>query len=134
MAGMSYTQAMSNVTNLRPDGDAIRTTRAKHIHGLLSDERWSIRQASIRLGMNNSVLASRVKGETAFLADELEHLARLLKRDPVEFYAEYLSAGAPENTGPGGSVTGLYRRKSQNSGATITPFPTRTKETTKAVA
>jgi len=125
---------MSNVTNLRPDGDATRTMRAKHIHGLLSDERWSIRQASMRLGMNNSVLATRMSGATPFLADELEKLAVLLKRDPVEFYAEYLRAGTPENTGPGGSVTGLYRRKSQNSGATILPFPTRTKETTKAVA
>lgn len=39
----------------------------------------------------------------------------------------------PEFTGPGGSVTGLYR-KSHNTGATILPFPTRTKETTEAVA
>ena len=83
----------ATVTSLRPGGDSTRTARAKHIHGLLTDERWSIRKAAISIGMNVSVLASRMNGSTAFLADELEDLAKLLRRDPVEFYAEYLSVG-----------------------------------------
>ena len=83
----------NNVTDIRPEADVVRADRASHIHGLLKSERWSIRQAALRLQMNNSVLASRMSGATPFLADELEGIARLLKRDPVEFYAEYLKVG-----------------------------------------
>lgn len=50
------------------------------------------------MGINHTVLASRMKGETPFLADEIESIAELLKRDAVDFYREYLSVGtiAPE--------------------------------------
>ena len=34
-----------------------------------------------------------MKGDTAFLADELEGIARLLRRDPVGLYADYLTVG-----------------------------------------
>ena len=94
---MSYsfhmTDNANNVSNLRPLGDEMRSARAAHIHGLIKSERWSIRQAALQIGMNHGVLASRMNGSTPFLADELESLARLLNRDPVEFYAEYLKVG-----------------------------------------
>ena len=97
MPGMSYTQSMStttrNIVHLRPEGDAARATRAQFIHGLLKSERWSVRQAALAMGMTSSVLATRMNGSTPFLADELEKIAELLKRDPVKFYAEYLEVG-----------------------------------------
>lgn len=45
------------------------------------------------MGMSHSVLASRLNGSTAFLAEDIEDIAKLLKRDAVELYAEYLSVG-----------------------------------------
>ena len=100
---MSYsddmTNAATNISSIRPLGDDVRVARAKFIHGLLSDERWSISKAALSLGMNKSVLASRMKGETAFLADELEGIAGLLRMDPVRLYADYLAA--PRGFEPG---------------------------------
>lgn len=84
----------SNVSVLRPQVDSARAARAAHIHGLLKGERWSVRAAALAMGIGPSVFATRMNGSTAFLADELEMIARLLKRDPVEFYAEYLAIGA----------------------------------------
>lgn len=49
------------------------------------------------LGTNHTSLGARLRGETAFLAEDLESIAQLLKRDPVGFYGSYLAAGdAPE--------------------------------------
>ena len=85
-----------NVTDLRPDPNSVRTARAQHMHGLLKADRWSISAAALQLGINKSVLASRMNGTTAFLADEIEAIAGLLRRDAVTVYMEYLSAGFPD--------------------------------------
>jgi hypothetical protein len=95
-----YIVGMDNITALRPTADAVRATRAAFVHQALKSERWSIRQAALQLGMNHAVLASRVNGSTPLLADEVEGIAHLLKRDPAEFFAAYLNAGT---TGPTGS-------------------------------
>ena len=83
---------MATVTPLRDSTDLNRAARAAFVHDALKSERWSIRQAALAIGLTHSVLASRANGTTAFLADELEQIARLLKRDPVEFYADYINA------------------------------------------
>lgn len=92
MTGNRYSVYMANVTPLRDTTDPIRTARAAFVHDSLKSERWSVRQAALATGIGTSVLATRMSGTTAFLADELESIAALLKRDPVEFYAEYLAA------------------------------------------
>lgn len=84
---------MATVTPLRDNSDLNRAARAAFVHDALKSERWSIRQAALAIGLTHSVLASRANGTTAFLADELEQIAGLLKRDPVEFYAEYIAVG-----------------------------------------
>lgn len=97
---MSYTQGMSNITELRSAHDLTQTRRAAFVRESLTDERWSIRQAAMAIGMSHTALGSRCKGETGFLADELEAIAGLLKREPVEFYADYLAAGGAGHSGP----------------------------------
>ncbi|WP_194385152.1 helix-turn-helix domain-containing protein [Microbacterium luteum] len=87
---------MSNISELRPAADHTRAARAAYVHDSLKAERWSVRAAALAIGITNSVLATRMNGTTAFLADELESIARLLKVDPVQFYAGYLAAGDPE--------------------------------------
>ena len=96
MSGKSYTRDMTatNVTRLRSTDTDPRALRARFVHQLLKNERWSVRNASQTIGMTNSVLATRLNGTTPFLADELEAIAVLLKRDPVTFYADYLRAGS----------------------------------------
>lgn len=84
---------MDNITALRSNADVARAGRAAFVHQQLKNERWSIRQAALTLGMNHTVLGSRLNGATAFLADEIESVAHLLKREPVEFFAEYLASG-----------------------------------------
>ena len=84
----------TNVTRLRSTDTDPRALRARFVHQLLKNERWSVRNASQTIGMTNSVLATRLNGTTPFLADELEAIAGLLKRDPVTFYADYLRAGS----------------------------------------
>jgi len=101
LAGIPYDHGMaeSNVTPLRSETDPLRTARASFVHGALKDERWSIRQAALAMGVSHSVLSTRLKAETAFLAEELEQIAGLLKRDPVDFYRDYLAVG-PEGLEP----------------------------------
>lgn len=53
----------------------------------------------MRMGMNKSVLASRMKGETAFLAVEIEAIAGLLKRDAADLFGAYIATG-PDSTAP----------------------------------
>ena len=110
---MSYSDDMpnaaTNISSIRPLGDDVRVARAKFIHGLLSDERWSISKAALSLGMNKSVLASRMKGETAFLADELEGIAGLLRMDPVRLYADYLAVPRGFEPGAANQRTSDYK-------------------------
>lgn len=99
LAGIPYTRNMtnaaSNISALRPATvpAPTRAARAAFVHEALKGERWSIRQAALALGMNVSVLSTRVNGSTAFLADEIEAIAVLLKEEPVDFYGRYISAG-----------------------------------------
>lgn len=89
---IQYSRAMpKNVVQLRPEVDALRAARGSFVHTQMKAERWSIRQAALAIEASHSVLASRVKGETAFLAEELEAIAKILKTDPVDFYREYLA-------------------------------------------
>lgn len=100
----AYTVRMSknpgNIAHLRPEEDTLRVARAKYMHGLLKAERWSIRAAALQIGMNHTVLSTRMNGSTAFLADEIESIAQLLKVDPVDLYRSYLTAGSTPTQPP----------------------------------
>lgn len=72
--------------------DEVRSARAAFVRDALKSERWSVRAAALAIGTNHTSLGARVKGETAFFAEDIESIAILLKRNPVEFYAEYLAA------------------------------------------
>lgn len=80
--------------------EATRAARATFVHEALKSERWSIRAAALAIGTNHTSLGSRLKGETAFFAEDIESLASILKRDPVTFYGEYLRAGQ-DDSNPG---------------------------------
>lgn len=110
----------NNITQLRDHNDPVRTARATYVHGELKGERWSIRQAALAIGVTHTVLGSRLKGETPFTGEELERVATLLKRDPVGFYAEYLSVG-PAGFEPATST--VKTRKSDHL-ARVTPIRT----------
>ena len=83
-----------------------RQARAAFVHLSLKEDRWSIRQAALALGMSHTALSSRLRADTAFLADEIEGLAHLLRRDPVDYFRLYIEAGtqkaAPTPEGGGG--------------------------------
>ena len=89
--------------------DAIRVARATFVRDSLKSERWSTRAAALAIGSNHNSLGARLRGDTAFLAEDLEAIAGLLKRNPVEFYGAYLMAGmsnAPTPVTGGGDLVG----------------------------
>lgn len=117
--------------------DAIRSTRGAFVHAELKAERWSIRSAALAIGTSHTALGARVKGEIPFSAEEIESLAHLLKRDPIDFYAAYLRAGEDDHAGPrpggGAGLRNVYmlenpglsvkvRQFAPDHTATITPL------------
>lgn len=96
---------IATVTPLHESGSELRRARAAFIKALLDEDDRSVRYVAGKIGISNTALGDRLKGKVAFLADELEPIARILKIDPVQFYAAYLAAGtkngpASEETGP----------------------------------
>ncbi|WP_431862981.1 hypothetical protein [Microbacterium algeriense] len=77
--------------------DVIRSARAAFVRDALKSERWSVRAAALAIGTNHTSLGARVKGDTAFFAEDIESIAILLKRNPIEFYGEYLRAGSDDS-------------------------------------
>lgn len=89
---------MSNsVISVHTLRDDVRAARAAFVRSYLKAERWSVRAAALAIGTNHTSLGARVKGETPFTAEDIESLAALLKRDPIEFYGEYLRAGTDDS-------------------------------------
>ena len=87
------TNSSATVTSIYAEATNKRFARASFVGNALKSERWSTRQAALALGMSHSSLGDRLKGNTSFLAEDIEDIATLLKRDPVEFYADYLAVG-----------------------------------------
>lgn len=85
--------------------DASRVARAAFVRKSLKAERWSTRAAAAAMGTNHTSLGNRLKALTPFFAEDIEAIALILKRNPVEFYGAYLAAGnkkgpTSEETGP----------------------------------
>ncbi len=96
---------MTSTAFLATPRDEIRAARAEFVRQALKADRWSVRAAALAIGTSHTALGARVKGDTAFLAEDIELIAILLKRNPpVEFYGAYLRAGTQE--GPASEETG----------------------------
>lgn len=87
----------TNVIDFEDHDRAVRRTRAAFVKQLLDDDGRSVRYVAPFIGISHSALGDRLKGKAPFLADELENIARVLKMDPVRFYAAYISAGTPQS-------------------------------------
>lgn len=92
--GINTLGVMNAMSNAVP-APSTRHARADYVRSALKDKRWSVRAASMAIGMSHTALGDRVKGLTPFLADEIESIANVLDVDPVEFFSGYLSAGNP---------------------------------------
>ena len=96
---------MDNISHL-PAVDPIRQARADFVATAIEDDGRSRRFVATRIGVNPSSLGDRLKGRVAFTAEDIEGIAHVLKRDPVEFYRAYLAAtNGPEGNewAPSGS-------------------------------
>lgn len=96
MAGNPYTDGMStNVTPMQKDrARELRRARGEFIRTLIEADDRSARYVAIQIGLNPTSMGERLKGKSPFLADELEGIARALKMDPTQLYAEYITVGA----------------------------------------
>lgn len=108
---------MTNISHL-PAPDARRQARADFVKNAIELEERSVRYVAIRAGISPASLGDRLKGRIAFTADDLEGIAHVLKRDPVEFYRDYISVGLDGLEPPTISV------KSREL-ADVIPFPAR---------
>lgn len=112
-----YTTCMSNVTQMT-GYDPLRRARAQFVKTAIDNDDRSVRYIAGRIGINHTSLADRVKGKVAFSVEDLEGIAYVLKRDPMQFIREYLAVG-PEGLEPPASSV-----KSREL-AEVLPFPSR---------
>lgn len=108
---------MSNVTQMTGH-DPQRRARAEFVKTAIDNDDRSIRYMAARIGINHTSLADRLKGRVAFTAEDLEGIAHVLKRDPVEFYRDYISVGPEGLEPPASSVK-------SRALAEVLPFPSR---------
>lgn len=101
---------MGAITAIRDHRDHVRAARAHFVAEAIDNDDRSHRWVAQQIGISHSALGERVKGRVSFTAEDIEGIARILKRDPVEFYGEYLAAAEidprPEN--PGGGNNGTF--------------------------
>lgn len=94
-----------------------RLARGAFVRDALKAERWSIRAAAMVIGMSNTALSDRCRARAPFLAEDIEAIAIILKRDPVEFYGAYLRAGTKK--GPTSEETGPQSEKAPQTGESL---------------
>lgn len=82
---------VSNVTSIKRDGRDLRRARGRFISGLITADGRSNRYVAIQIGLNPTSMGERLHGKAPFLADELEEIARVLKIEPIDFYAQYIA-------------------------------------------
>lgn len=124
VTGNQYTCGMSTPQNVIPIHDSSldrRRARAAFVKAAIEDDDRSDRYVAIRAGISTSAFSDRLKGRVAFLADELEDIAHVLKLDPVDFYRDYIAAGTEKAPTPkgGGSKTRSTDYKGDVSGELV---------------
>ena len=84
-SGMSTTHA-SNA----PNPEERMHVRGKILGKLLEDERWSNRQAGVRLGLSHRYIGDRVNGKVDITFSDVEAFAGLLEMTPTELFLKLL--------------------------------------------
>jgi transcriptional regulator with XRE-family HTH domain len=79
----------ASVTELRPR--TLASLRGAFIRDLIHDYGLTGNVVADRAGISRSTFASRLRGATAFLADEIEMIAGPMRVDPDALYAAYRS-------------------------------------------
>jgi len=79
----------ANVTALQ--SDTLAGLRGAYIRDLIKNYGLTGNTVADRSGISRSTLASRLRGATAFLADEIEAIATPLRVSALDLYAAYLS-------------------------------------------
>lgn len=123
MTGNLYTEDMTsqgNVTPLVDPGRLLRRARGQFVKNLFDEDGRSARYVAGQIGLNPTSMSDRLRGQAPFLADELESIARVLKMNPVDFYAQYISVG-PTGFEPMTSTVEEPRFKPEHD-ADILPF------------
>ncbi|QJU52966.1 hypothetical protein SCB71_06520 [Herbiconiux sp. KACC 21604] len=87
----------NNVTPFADETRLLRRARGAFVKSMIDQEERSARFVAIRIGLNPTSMGERLKGQSPFLADELEHIARVLRIDPVKFYGDYIAVTATGN-------------------------------------
>ncbi|MEV4959012.1 helix-turn-helix domain-containing protein, partial [Microbacterium sp. LMB2-1.2] len=95
----------SNVIPFTDDARLLRQARGAFVKSLIDQEERSARFVAVRIGLSASSMGERLKGKSPFLADELENIARVLRLDPVAFYAQYIAVTTQNS--PASEETGL---------------------------
>ena len=70
-----------------------RLARAAFIKDLIEAEDRSVRYVALKIGLSPTTLGERLSGKNAFLADEIEVIAPIVRRTPVGLYSEYVAVG-----------------------------------------
>ena len=102
--------SQANVTPISPEPRNLRQARGAFVKAAIDDEERTARFVALRIGIAPSSMSERLKGKSPFLADELESIARVLRRDPIDFYRAYITVGtekAPTPEGEGLKLPGL---------------------------
>lgn len=82
---------MGNIAHIQ-HLDPRRVARAQFVKSAIADDHRSQRYVAGSIGLPASSLTDRLVGRVAFTAEDIEGIARVLKRDPVEFYRDYINA------------------------------------------
>lgn len=101
----------ATAVSLPTEEQRLREIRGAFVRHALSSERWSARKAAGELNMSHTALSDRFNGNVSFLAEDIADIARLLRRDPVDFYRDFLNASEmrmPDYEFAGSNVTPLF--------------------------
>jgi transcriptional regulator with XRE-family HTH domain len=60
--------------------------RGQRLRRLLKDERWSVRQAELRIGHGTNYLQRKVRGEVALTLGDIAEIAPLLGITPTDLF------------------------------------------------
>jgi hypothetical protein len=108
--------AQSNVIAFEDPARALRRARGAFVKSLIDAEDRSVRYVAQKAGINPTSMGERLKGQSPFLADELEAIAEVVRMDPDEFYKRYRTVGSEGFEPPTDSV------KSREFAGVVLPF------------
>lgn len=121
LTGIPYSVGMA-IASKSAAIDPAREERASYVLSQIKGEDRSVRYVAQRIGLPASSLGDRLRGKVAFTAEDIESIARVLRRDPVNFYREYLESAQLTESRPSDykapvpSKTRPTNRRDRNTG------------------